>query len=46
MRRLLAVLLLAAPFCLSEADVTATEGSVPIDAAVPARTETATFSLG
>ena len=46
MRHLLPAILLAAPFCLGELHVSATEGPVPIDAAAPARTEMATFALG
>jgi hypothetical protein len=47
MRRVLAVILLAAPFCFyDKVNVSAIEGGAPIDTAVPARTETATFALG
>jgi hypothetical protein len=45
MRRLLAVILLAAPFSLHD-NISASEDGAPIDAAVPARKETATFALG
>lgn len=47
MRRLFALILLAAPLCFFDTgDLSATPDGAPIDALIPPKTEKATFALG